>query len=111
MPGGRWGGWAWGYAMMARWRRAASARDEPAHTAPEKVVMIATGGGSTPASAIPSWWISSLSCWKPRATSPLATRAPTGTPGGACTSRGFSSAARPQRSNRRSSAVPLGPVE
>ena len=39
----------------------------------------------------PARWISSLSCWKPRATSPRATSEPTGTPGGACTSRPCSS--------------------
>ena len=44
-----------------------------AATAPLKVVVISSPGGMPPSSVMPSRFISSLSCWKPSATSPLAT--------------------------------------
>ena len=68
-------------------------------------------GGSGPRTSIPSRWASSESCWKPSSTRPLATKAPTGTPGGGVTIRSRSSGAMPQRSNSRPSATPLGPVD
>jgi hypothetical protein len=81
-------------------RRARPSRPAAAHglrlrraaqMAPEKVVVIWTAGGIGPTTSMPSRWISSLSCWKPSATSPRRPCEPTGTPGWACTRRPCSS--------------------
>src|SRR4029079_18245717 len=111
IPWRRFASAAAGAAMNSSSTRAPSGSRARTLTAAENVVTIWMDGGSDPTMSIPPTCINSDSCWKPSATSPRATSAPTGTPGGGVTIRRRSSSAMPQRSNSFASATPPGPVE